>query len=138
MNWLIGATPLVTGLVMGRICPNRTIFVSKAQPPPIVFAIVWPLLYIALGTAWVRARKLAKVDAAFILIVGTLLLWQYFYNCKGNPKLALYTLVTSTALVLGTALRINKADPVASTLLAPLTAWLIFATMLNYSTVTST
>lgn len=135
MDWLILATPLVSGLLMGRACPTRQLYVPKAQPPPIVFAIVWPLLYIALGIAWVRSRKVKPVDAAFLLIVGSLLLWQYLFNCKGDQRWALYTLLGSMALVLATALYINRSDPVSSTLLAPLFAWLVFATMLNYSVV---
>jgi tryptophan-rich sensory protein len=135
MELLIGATPLVTGLLMGSICPTRQRTVPSAQPPSWVFGVVWPLLYIALGVAWVRARRVSNVDALFLLIVGSLLLWQYLFSCRGEQRLALYTLVGSIALVLATALYINRADPLSSALLAPLLAWLVFATMLNYSSV---
>ena len=138
MSWLVGLVPLATGFVMGRICPARERALASpppAQPPSAVFGIVWPLLYLALGVAWVRARERTSADVWFVLIVGSLLLWQYLWGCRGDEKLALYSLIASIALVLATALWINQADRTASVLLAPLLAWLILASMLNYSIV---
>lgn len=137
MNLLIGATPLISGYAMGQICPmtSRAGENIPARPPAWTFGIVWPLLYIAMGIAWVRTRQSANSDVLFILLTGCLLLWQYFYSCQGKTKAALYTLVAAVAAALGTALWINSKDRVSSLLLVPLIVWLIFATMLNYTIV---
>jgi len=138
MNWLIGAIPLVTGYAAGALCPvgESAAAAIPARPPGWVFSVVWPLLYIAMGVAWVRSRGTDPIiDVLFGLLTLLLVLWQYLYGCQGKQRQALYVLVAGIAAALATLVYAAQRERSAAYLLAPLVAWLVFATMLNYTQV---
>ena len=142
MDWLIGLTPLVTGYAAGALCPvGASAGASNpARPPSAAFGIIWPMLYLSLGYAWVSARNASRSarnrnDLAFGVLVALLVLWQVLWGCQSDKRAALYALVSAIAAALAALAFSQKYAPNNAFLLAPLVAWLIFATMLNYTAV---
>ena len=100
------------------------------RPPPVVFSIVWPVLYIMLGVSWYFARKSNELwsDIFYISLIMLLNLWIVLYSCQGDKKNAIYVLVLSIVFGL---LCYTVADFTAKLLIVPLIGWLLFATILN-------
>lgn len=122
-------TSLICGLNKdsGAVVPIR--------PPPIVFSIVWPVLYLMLGFSWFYARKNNNVisDLFFSILVFLLSMWIIIYSCKKNKKLSIYILLLS--IIIGICAYISSLNFNSKLLITPLIAWLIFATILNVTEV---
>jgi tryptophan-rich sensory protein len=107
-----------------------------SRPPGWVFGVVWPILYILMGLAWVQLRKQkdeTTVDILFSLLIIALNSWIIVYSCAKQKKNALYILILSVAIVLATwGYSVGTTEMFY---LTPLVAWLIFATMLNFTEV---
>lgn len=142
MDWLIGLSPLITGYAAGALCPvgPETEASNPARPPSAAFGIVWPILYLSLGYAWVSARDASRSarnrnDLAFGVLVALLVLWQILWGCQNDKRAALYALVAAIAAALAALTFSQRYAPNNAFLLAPLVVWLMFATMLNYTAV---
>ena len=108
---------------------NTSGIIVNFRPPPVVFSIVWPILYIMLGFSWYYARKLDFLADIFYTLLNILLcLWIFVYSCKSNKKLGIYILVLSFMLSL---MCYTIGNNLSKLLLVPLISWLIFATLLN-------
>ena len=125
--------PLITGFLTGLIFNVGKSAGSsvKSRPPPIVFGIIWPILYLLIGWSWVSSRQKNKplIDIMYVILIGLLCLWIIVY--KYNKKLALYVLTTSLTSTLTLIVYNTNRDNRAAVLLVPLFTWLLFATMLN-------
>lgn len=99
------------------------------RPPPKVFGIVWPILYLLLGYSWFL-ESTNSLSFIFYLILNFLLcLWIVYYSCLKNNVLSVYILVLS---ILFTLLAYTSATNIISKLtILPLLAWLILAYSLN-------
>ena len=51
--------PLVSGYLTTFFCPMQKNTGSKVKfrPPAYIFKIVWPILYLLIGLAWVYSKK---------------------------------------------------------------------------------
>lgn len=100
------------------------------RPSPIIFSIVWPLLYILLGLSWFYSRKINQTlsDVFYILLNIALVLWIFVYSCKNNKKYGIYVLILSFVFVLCCSF---LGDIKSKLLIAPLIGWILFATLLN-------
>ena len=130
--------PFLSGYFMTTICPiiDKTNF--KAKPHPIVFSIVWPILYFLLGYSWVILENYEYTDTLFGLNIALGALWIYNYSCINKKKYALYILLS---MILGSIYLILYSfenEPQVSYLIAPYTVWLLFAIMLNFKAVNMT
>lgn len=105
------------------------------RPSPVVFSIVWPVLYLMLGFSWFYARKNNNVisDLFYSILVFLLSLWIIVYSCKKNKKLAIYVLLFS--IIIGIFVYMSSLNFKSKLLIAPLIAWLIFALILNIAEV---
>jgi len=128
--------PMVAGYLTSYFCPiGPQAGVSiNARPPPCVFMIIWPILYILTGLSWVNANNDDNnnkfvVNVLYGLLTLCLSLWTYFYGCENNRTYALYTLPITILLIL----IILMYSP--TYLLLPLLVWLIFAMMINFAEV---
>ena len=99
-------------------------------PPPIVFSIVWSVLYIMLGFSWYFSRQNEKElsDLFYGFLIIFLSLWIIIYSCKQNKKLAVYVLLLSFTFSL---LSYTVGNLESKLLIVPLIGWLLFATLLN-------
>ena len=100
------------------------------RPPPIVFSIVWPILYLMLGFSWFYARQNKNItsDIFYTTLILLLSVWLIVYSCKNNKKMGIYVLILSVIVSLFACIPGNFQSRI---LILPLIAWLIFATILN-------
>ena len=104
---------------------------SSLTPPGFVFGLVWPVLYLLLILAYVRALKdkdwitIALIAVSCIVQVA----WCYLYFDKKQVVAAMWTIVLLLALAIAIIVKQRSA------LLVPYAAWLAFAALLNYKSI---
>jgi tryptophan-rich sensory protein len=98
------------------------------RPPGVVFSVVWPLLYVSTGLAWVKSTSAGKiVDVYFIMLIGLMCLWIISFQCFEtvlSKSLSLVILVSSAILSI---ILLSKS----SIAMLPLSVWLSFASLLS-------
>ena len=109
---------------------------SPLTPPPVVFSIVWTVLYILMGVsaALVYVAPPRGVKDQHLFYAGTLLLnflWPVLFFALGLRLAALVTLLVMLALAIGTIVRYRPVSPTAAWLQLPYALWLCFAFYLN-------
>ena len=105
------------------------------RPPPVVFSVVWIILYILIGVSWFITRSIENIDNQtlitdiFFLILNVLLIsWIIFYSCKNDKKNAIYVLVLSIMMAI---FCYTIGDITGKLLITPLICWLFLATLIN-------
>lgn len=106
--------------------------IVKFRPTPIVFSIVWPILYLLLGISWFLARKQPNsilVDAMYLSLNLILCLWLYVYSCRKDKKNAIYVIVLS--IIFAMFCYTLCEDVLGKLAIVPLIGWLYLATLIN-------
>ena len=109
---------------------------SPLTPPPVVFSIVWTVLYILMGVsaAQIYTAPPRGLKEQHLLFVGTLLLnflWPVLFFALELRLAALAMLLVMLALAIGTVIRYRPVSRPAAYLQLPYTLWLCFAFYLN-------
>lgn len=119
--------PLISGYITVSICPMKKTSGSnvKFRPPSYIFSIVWPILYLMIGYAWINAKKHSIWYLALSL---SLCLWLVVYSCQNNKKGAIGITLLSILLVL---ICYTLSEKLSKLMLIPLLVWLGFALLLN-------
>ena len=119
--------PLISGYITSFFCsPNNKSGSSvKFRPPSWIFGIVWPILYLLIGLAWVNSKQQSLY---FILLILFLCLWLVIYSCKNNKKYGIYILFLS---LLSSLFIYTNVNNFSKNLISPLIIWLLFASFLN-------
>jgi len=119
--------PLISGYITSFFCsPNNKSGLSvKFRPPSWVFGIIWPILYLLIGLAWVNSKEQTLY---FLFLIIFLCLWLIIYNCKDNKKNAVYILFLS---LLSSFFIYTNVNNFSKNLITPLIIWLLFAGLLN-------
>ena len=109
---------------------------SPLTPPPVMFSIVWTVLYILMGVsaALIYTASPRGLKEQHLLYAGTLLLnflWPVLFFALGLRLAALVVLLVMLALAMGTLVRYRPVRPLAAWLQLPYTLWLCFAFYLN-------
>ncbi len=109
---------------------------SPLTPPPVVFSIVWSVLYILMGVsaALIYTASPRGLKDQHLFYAGTLLLnflWPVLFFALGLRLAALVTLLVMLALAIGTIVRYRPISPPAAWLQVPYALWLCFAFYLN-------
>ena len=109
---------------------------SPLTPPPVVFSVVWSVLYILMGVsaALVYTAPPRGLKDQHLLYFGTLILnflWPVLFFALGLRLAALVTLLVMLALAVGTVVRYGPVSHPAAWLQVPYTLWLCFAFYLN-------
>lgn len=138
----IAGTPLVLGSLSGlfgkRTSWYDTIKKPSFSPPPKIFGIVWPILYVFIGIA----AYLALAGSPWSL--WTLYAIQLILNLSFSPimfrlqNLLLAAIVVSLTLLFAIATTIQYAQYSKYTsvgLMIPYLCWLVFASILAWSLV---
>jgi len=127
----VACLPALPTALTALVCPvSKTAGATvKARPPPWVFGLIWPLLFLGLGVAlWRLQRKWP------VLLVSLLLaLWPLASSerCGRSPRLACWALLPCVAAtLLALALAAPEADAPSLAALSALLAWLLFAQVL--------
>lgn len=131
LEYIILVIPLIVGYAASSICKMDQSAGEnvKLRPPPWVFAVVWPILYILIGISWAVAHRYNPMNSiAYILLNSMLVLWLVSYSCAGNKSFAIYVLLEAIA---ATFACMYLGNTMSRILLIPLAIWLFFATYLN-------
>lgn len=134
LSIIIFFIPLISGFLTGNLCKmgddaGKTI---NARPPGYIFGIVWTILYLLLGGAWLYSRSKKKtviVDILYILLIISLCTWVVIYGCKKDKKSALYIIPISMLITIFILIYTPNFY------IAPLLVWLLFAFLLNFTEV---
>ena len=119
--------PLISGYITAFFCPMKKSAAKNVvfRPPSYVFGIVWPILYLMLGYAWVNSKNLS---IWYLGVTLSLCLWLIVYSCQNNKEGAIGINLLSILLVL---ICYTLSDTLSKLLLLPLLVWLGFALLLS-------
>ena len=123
--------PMVAGFVVSKFCKMERSGVNvKFRPPPYVFGIVWPILYILLGLSWINSNpdKNMNLEIMFFVLSSLLAYWIVVYACQKNKKNAVFVML---AIVLNIALLMVQIPKKSQLYLVPLGVWIFFAMLLS-------
>lgn len=107
----------------------------ELQPPPLVFGIVWTVLYalFAASLAIVWNKKAPTKTLILYLAIGILnALWTYVFFTQENPTGAVFVLLIIILVTLFLFLSVYDISKTAAYLLIPYMVWITFALYLNY------
>ena len=144
-HWLVLAGFIILCLAVGSIGGFATqssiatwyVNLNKPSwnPPNWIFAPVWTLLYIMMGTAaWLVWRSKDRIGPAMVLFFAQLgfnLLWTLVFFGLRSPGWALVVVVFLVGSVLLTMLAFFGRQATAGWLFVPYLAWVSFAAVLN-------
>ena len=139
--WIFSALAvgILSGLLTGTGTKNFSDVALQPSfaPPPVVFPIVWTLLYTLMGISAARIALMSSSPATkkgLNLYVAQLIVnffWSLiFFNADAYGFSVLWMLLL-LSLVLLMVLQFQKADPPAAILQIPYLLWLAFALVLN-------
>jgi tryptophan-rich sensory protein len=147
LRWSLFLVPgiVLLGFLSGQVAgsgPGNPWFDALRKPsiypPPATFGIVWSVLYILMGLALAMvatsrgARLRGFAIAAFVVQLILNLAWTPLFFAAHQISAALLLLVVLDVAVMVTVVAFYRVRPVASFLLAPYLAWILFATLLNW------
>lgn len=131
--------PVALGAIVGFIISGSMDYESLQKPvlapPPILFPIVWSILYVLMGVSYgmLKSNNLLDVKVSSVyysqLIVN--LLWPIFFFVLKWRLFAFIWIVVLAILVIIMAVRFYKKNNTAGLLQLPYAAWVIFASYLN-------
>ena len=127
--------PIISGFSIGNYCGIKETSGESVsfRPPPWVFALVWPILYLLIGLSLFFSLKLYKetlIASKFFIILSyiflniLLCLWIYLYSCKNMKKEAIYSIILS--LLFAIICYVISGNIISQIMLAPLIIWLFF------------
>lgn len=109
------------------------------SPPPIVFSIVWPILYLLMGIAayriYMRKKDGENVKKALVLYAIQLVLnfmWSIIFFRFKLYGLAFIELIILLIFIILTTIEFFKKDRIAGFLMLPYVIWVSFAAILNF------
>lgn len=145
-RWSLFTVPLCLGLgllsakLSGSV-PDNPWFASLDKPalypPPIVFPIVWSVLYVLMGLslALIAAARGARgrlpVVAAFVVQLALNLAWSPVFFVEHRITLALGIIVALIVVLAVTIVLAWRVRRMAGALLFPYMLWVCFASMIN-------
>ena len=147
LRWALVIVPavLLAGFVSGQFAasgPQNPWFAALAKPAiypqPVVFAVVWPVLYALMGLALtmvVTARGAPGRRAAVIAFLVQLALnlaWSPLFFAAHRIAASLWLLFALDLAVVVTIALFWRVRSAAALLLLPYLAWILFATWLNW------
>jgi tryptophan-rich sensory protein len=131
----------LSGQVAGSTASNPW-FAALAKPainpPPLVFPLVWSLLYAMMGLALAMvlaasgARRRGLAVGAFAAQLACNLAWSPVFFGMHRISFALGVIVAIDVLAAATLVLFWRVRRAAGWLLVPYLAWLLFATLLNW------
>lgn len=131
--------PLALGAVVGILISGsmdyETLEKPPLAPPPLLFPIVWTILYILMGVSYgiLKSNHLEGDNAStlyyFQLVVN--LLWPTFFFVLKWRLFAFIWILLLDVLVIAMAVSFYRRNKTAGLLQIPYIAWVLFASYLN-------
>ena len=123
--------PMVAGFGVSLFCKmGKSGTNVKFRPPPYIFGIIWPILYLLLGLSWIHSNPQQNqlVDGLFFTLSSLLAFWIVVYACQKDKKNAVFVMV---AILLAIALLMVLIPQKSQLMLTPLGIWILFALFLS-------
>lgn len=143
---LIAIASVTSASVLGQIAtyPNLQSWYAglikpSFNPPNWIFAPVWTTLFVLMGFAFWRILRLPNSAArdravwVFALMLVLNAAWSWMFFAAHSPVLGLVNIVPQLATIGASIVLFGRLDRLAAACLAPLFAWVTFATLLNFS-----
>jgi tryptophan-rich sensory protein len=140
VGWI--ALSALTGVVGAIASVDAREFYAQLEqpswsPPASVFGPVWTTLYLLMGISsslvW-RTRGWEGARSALLLFIAQLAfnaLWSWVFFVWHRGALAVANILVLDVLIVMTLIAFARIRPLASALLAPYLAWVLFATALT-------
>lgn len=147
LRWALVLVPgvLLFGLLSGQFAGSGAdnpwfadLIKPSLYPPPVVFGVVWTVLYIVMGlsAALVASARGARWRTAALVVFAL----QFLLNLAWSPLFfgghqilaSLIVLIVLDVAVIATIWLFWLVRPVAALLLVPYLAWTLFATLLTW------
>lgn len=123
------------GLITSRFMDYDTLVKPPLAPPPILFPIVWSLLYLLMGISYAMLKDKGLQDGtASILYYAQLavnLLWPIVFFVLKWRLFAFIWILLLDVLVIAMTISFYRRKNVAGLLQIPYVAWVLFASYLN-------
>lgn len=121
--------PMFAGFVVSSFCKMKRSGVNiKFRPPPYVFGIVWPILYVLLGLSWIQSKQNKTADRLFFILSTLLAYWLVVYSCYNDKKNAVFVMLS---ILLCISLLLAIISKKSQLYLIPLGVWILFALLLS-------
>jgi benzodiazapine receptor len=140
-KWII-LLPLIIGMGMGLLVKNQRLencISPKADsftPPPYVFFIVWPILYLIIGFVYYQyllKHSIKSTFSIFMIIAFILLnLWNVIFRNYCLPNESFIYIVMITLVYYTIVYKLMKMNVKYSYLMIALLVWMTFASFLTY------
>ena len=126
--------PLLLGYLASSFClvGKSSGSILKFRPPPYVFRVIWPILFLAVGYSFVltiRDNKCKSHLIPFISLSILLALWIIVYGCMKDKRSAVWIILLS--ILAGIHCVLVSPPGLAQHLMCPLIVWLLFALLMN-------
>jgi tryptophan-rich sensory protein len=109
------------------------------NPPNWIFAPVWTALYVLMAYSVWRILKVRNNDAdrrialkLFFVQLALNAMWSWLFFGLNSPVGGLLNIVPQFLIILAAIYMFSRLDLVAALCLAPLAAWVAFASLLNF------
>ena len=109
------------------------------SPPPYVFTIVWPILYLLMGIAAYRIYlkyKEGEGDRRALTFYGVQLLlnllWPFLFFTFRLYGLSFIEIIVLLIFIILTTIAFFKKDKIAGFLMIPYILWVSFASVINF------
>ena len=146
LGLLAAVLPVITAAALSSIATRPNIPTWYAglikpsfTPPNWVFAPVWTVLYILMAYAVLRVLRLSPAPGrgaalrAFFVQLALNAAWSWAFFALHSPAVGLLVILALLAAILVTIRLFWDLDRLAAYLLVPYTAWVAYATVLNFS-----
>lgn len=105
---------------------------SKLTPKPIIFSIVWTILYFLIFVSFIKVKKTELTVSIFIFQFILNLIWPYLFFNKKEIEIAFIDLILLFISVCAMFYIYYKETKISAYLLIPYIIWLCLAGYLNY------
>ena len=140
-KWIIIA-PLIIGMGMGLLVKNQRLEncispkANSITPPPYVFFIVWPILYLIIGFVYYQYLQKYSITSPFSLfMIFTFImlnLWNVIFRNYCLPTASFIYIVLVTLVYYFIVYKLMKLNIKYAYLMIALLAWMTFASYLTY------
>ena len=132
----LGVGGLSAFVTMGSMDIYKYLDKPPLAPPPIVFPIVWTILFILMGiSSYLVYDSYDENKNKALLIYGIQLvvnfLWPIFFFVLNYRLIALFIIIALLILIIIMIIKFYKINKLAAYLQIPYVIWVAFATYLN-------
>lgn len=137
--YTITITSVIATSLAGRYYTNKNVksewyncIRPSITPPPVVFPLVWSMLYMMIAIAFGRSLIHSRYNVSILFMINLLLnvIWCYFYFGLQSPSKAFPYIILIWISIVALML-LQFRDSISVLLIVPYFIWITFALVLN-------